>query len=51
MGAGQHPDPGQRPLRGEALADLAEHRHLTGGPFDPAAALGGERRVLDVEFA
>ena len=42
------PDPRERPLGREPLADLREHRHLLGRPRDPGRALGREAQIGDV---
>ena len=46
--AGADPQPVERPLALEPLADQAEDRHLALRPFDPPDALGGEAEVGDV---
>jgi hypothetical protein len=43
--AGADPDPGQRLLALEPLADQAQDRHLPLGPLDPPDALGGETEI------
>ncbi len=46
--ARRQPSARERPLTGEALLDLAQHRHETLGPVDSAAARLGQGEILDV---
>ena len=46
--ARREPAAGERPLRGEALADLAQHRHRPLGPFGAPASRRRQAEVLDV---
>jgi hypothetical protein len=45
MQARGHPNPVERTLRGQALADRAQDGHLPVRPLDPCPALGSEARV------
>jgi hypothetical protein len=45
--AGADPDPGQRPLALESLADQAQDRQLALGPLDSPDALGGKGGIRD----
>ena len=48
MQAAAEPDPVERALLLEPLADRSQHRHLAIGPFDPSLAVVGEGDVGDV---